>query len=164
MTAAFSRLKESDVSFDVINRVFGASCILSTQSETNQAGVNVLAHPSAICTTRWLDKDATGSVSNLDSYPQYLLNAPILTRPEWFPTQLLAQPSFNTTAPVTLVLRWMNAAIGHGPTTLLFGPLSTPTPGRTPILAAALDAKPVLMKDIMVNDTGGRPLFTQQAH
>jgi len=58
------------------DRVFRARNVLSIHSETNQAGVDVLVHPSAIRTAPRLDGDSPGSTSNLDSYLQDVLTVP----------------------------------------------------------------------------------------
>ena len=58
------------------DRVFRAPNVLSAHPETNQGGVDVLIHPSAIRTAPRLDEDSTGSESNLDSYLQDVLTVP----------------------------------------------------------------------------------------
>lgn len=58
------------------DRVFRARNVLSTHSEVNPAGVDVLAHPSAIRTAPQLDGDNLGPTSNLDSYLQDVLTVP----------------------------------------------------------------------------------------
>ena len=58
------------------DRVFRAPNVLSVHPETNQAGVDVLIHPSAIRTAPRLDGDGTISKSNLDSYLQDVLTVP----------------------------------------------------------------------------------------
>jgi len=58
------------------DRVFRSPNILSAQPETNQAGVDVLIHPSVIRTAPRLDEDNAGSKSNLDSYLQDVLTVP----------------------------------------------------------------------------------------
>src|SRR6266478_1913221 len=58
------------------DRVFRARNVLSLHSETNQSGVDVLIHPSAIRTAPPLDGDGPGSISDLDSYLQDVLTVP----------------------------------------------------------------------------------------
>ena len=58
------------------DRVFRARNVLSVRSETNQVGVDVLIHPSAIRTAPPLDGDGPGSGSSLDSYLQDVLTVP----------------------------------------------------------------------------------------
>lgn len=58
------------------DRIFRAPNVLSSQPETNQAGVDVLIHPSAIRTAPRLDENSDGSKSNLDSYLQDVLTVP----------------------------------------------------------------------------------------
>ena len=58
------------------NRVFRAPSVLYTHSETNQAGVDVLIHPSAIRTAPRLDEDVTEPKSTLNSYLQDVLTVP----------------------------------------------------------------------------------------
>lgn len=58
------------------DRVFRARNVLSVHSETDQTGVDVLIHPSAIRTAPPLDGDSPGSTSNLDSYLQDVLTVP----------------------------------------------------------------------------------------
>ena len=58
------------------DRIFRAPNVLSAQPETNQTGVDVLIHPSAIRTAPRLDEDNAGSKSNLDSYLQDVLTVP----------------------------------------------------------------------------------------
>ena len=58
------------------DRVFKAPNVLSTHSETNTAGVDVLIHPSAIRTAPPLNEDSNGSKPILDSYLQDVLTVP----------------------------------------------------------------------------------------
>ena len=58
------------------DRVFRVPNVLSAHPEINQAGVDVLIHPSAIRTAPQFDRDDTESKSNLDSYMQDVLTVP----------------------------------------------------------------------------------------
>ena len=58
------------------DRVFRAANVLSAHSKTNEAGVDVLVHPSAIRTAPPLHENTNKSNSILDSYLQDVLTVP----------------------------------------------------------------------------------------
>jgi aspartyl-tRNA(Asn)/glutamyl-tRNA(Gln) amidotransferase subunit A len=58
------------------DRVFRVPNVLSAHCETDQTGVDVLIHPSAIRTAPMLDGESVGSKYNLDSYLQDVLTVP----------------------------------------------------------------------------------------
>ena len=58
------------------DRAFRSRNVLSIHSETNQGGVDVLVHPSAIRTAPQLNGGSPGSKSNLYSYLQDVLTVP----------------------------------------------------------------------------------------